>query len=847
MENNQKEIIVYKLAGQSSNLALGFLSAVAEKVGDSYIPLDSHNFCPSGKVFVTHGYDEIDARYKENELFKVIVKETEFKFDDDIKSDKNCEYVTKASEAANLKPREMVEVISCPLPNPNSMILNTSETPSTVYVYVNDGGTCYGPFKWALENEGQVVLKKLDSPLPGKGKGLSNGTLYTASFKDLKKYSMKCDINHRERVYFESMADLHNDAALEKMDYFSDEDIVSNFIKLSKEIGFSGKKIDLAYLEINVKKHPKHSHKASIDKLALLKDIANDQILFRKEVIDEFGKFFKSELGEAITKAYINVNKDAYLTQIRDDYRAKLENEFIERTNEIEKLIEKISINKQELVDLGRDIEARNKIKINTNILGSLKENDDLDAKISQKEEQLKTLNEQIKPLLETYSVYSSMEEVEKELASTRVGIEYELKRKLQIQDEVGRLEALYNQDEDKLRTKLFEMKPFVEVINGNTGAPTKEMVKKVMQDVVYVETETDNAQNIIKHIEHGLRGENRNFSILDVINITVTLQQSFISFLAGLPGGGKTTLARLVAKIYGIQENRFLDVPVARGWTGQRDLIGFFNPISNKFQSSSTGMYEFLSALSDEAQDKDSNAPLSMVLLDEANLSPMEHYWSSFMGLTDSRGTEGLQLGDKHVQIPDNLRFISTVNYDSTTEYLSPRLIDRAPVIVLEPNTIITTSNQRVDEDTAPLIEVPISYKTMEKFFGLTDDIPEFVGPELTVYDAVKEVLEERNSELGKPVIISNRKEIAIRQYCNKARPLMREFSTDDDLLAIDYAILQLILPLLRGHGKSFGKRLEKLRDVLIDSDLDRSVSYMDTIISNGNADLNTYDFFCW
>ena len=74
-----------------------------------------------------------------------------------------------------------------------------------------------------------------------------------------------------------------------------------------------------------------------------------------------------------------------------------------------------------------------------------------------------------------------------------------------------------------------------------------------------------------------------------------------------------------------------------------------------------------------------------------------------------------------------------------------------------------------------------------------------------------------------------------------------MREFSTDDDLLAIDYAILQLILPLLRGHGKSFGKRLEKLRDVLIDSDLDRSVSYMDTIISNGNADLNTYDFFCW
>lgn len=846
METISKEIIVYKLGSQQSNLTLGFLRAVAEKVGDSYIPLNSNNFCPSGKVFVTHGYEEIDARYKDYELFKVMVKETEFR-SDELRSEKNCEYVTKFSESSNLKPREMVEIIPSALPDPNNMVVSVNSVPSTVYIYLNDAGVCYGPFKWVSENENHITLKKLDSPLPGKGKGLTSGSIYSASFKDLQKYSLKCPIADGDRVYFESMADLHNDNNLEKIDYFSDEDIVSNFVKLTKEIGFSGKKIDLAYLEVNVKKHPQHGHKASMDKLKLLKDISNDQVLFRKEVVDEFGKFFRSELGDEVTKAYINNNKETYLSQIRDDYRAKLEHEFVERSNEITRLKEKIALNKQELVDLGRDIEERNKIKINTNILGVLKENDDLDANIAQKEERLSTLNEQIKPLLEKYCSYSSMDEMEKELDNIKIGIEYELKRKLQIKDEVKRQESLYNQEEDKLRTKLFEMKPFVEVINGNTGAPTKGQVKNVSQEVVYIETASDNAQNIIKHIEHGLKEENRNFSILDVINITVTLQQSFISFLAGLPGGGKTTLARLVAKIYGIQENRFLDVPVARGWTGQRDLIGFFNPISNKFQSSSTGMYEFLRSLSDEAQDKDSDAPLSMILLDEANLSPMEHYWSSFMGLTDSRGSEGLKLGDKQVQIPDNLRFISTVNYDSTTEYLSPRLIDRAPVIVLEPNTIITTSNQLIDEDTTPLIEVPISYKTMEKYFGRTDDIPEFVGPELTIYDEVKAVLEERSSELGKPVIISNRKEIAIRQYCNKARPLMREFSTDDVLLAIDYAILQLILPLLRGHGKSFGKRLEKLREVLVDSELDRSVNYLDTIISNGNAELYTYDFFCW
>lgn len=31
-----------------------------------------------------------------------------------------------------------------------------------------------------------------------------------------------------------------------------------------------------------------------------------------------------------------------------------------------------------------------------------------------------------------------------------------------------------------------------------------------------------------------------------------------------------------------------------------------------------------------------------------------------------------------------------------------------------------------------------------------------------------------------------------------------MRTYSDDDDLLAIDYAILQLILPQIRGNGKS-------------------------------------------
>ena len=214
-------------------------------------------------------------------------------------------------------------------------------------------------------------------------------------------------------------------------------------------------------------------------------------------------------------------------------------------------------------------------------------------------------------------------------------------------------------------------------------------------------------------------------------------------------------------------------------------------------------------------------------------------------MGLTDPKESKKLTLGDNQIQIPENLRFIATVNYDSTTEYLSPRLIDRSPIIVLEPNSITAGLDKDIDEEYA--LEMPIPYEIMEKCFGRTKNTPEFVENEHRIYERIRKVLEERNSELGKPIIISSRKEIAIRQYCNKARPLMRESSIDDKLSALDYAVLQMILPLLRGHGRNFSKRLSLLREVLSEEELDRSVNYLDTVISNGNADLNTYDFFCW
>ncbi len=73
-------------------------------------------------------------------------------------------------------------------------------------------------------------------------------------------------------------------------------------------------------------------------------------------------------------------------------------------------------------------------------------------------------------------------------------------------------------------------------------------------------------------------------------------------------------------------------------------------------------------------------------VLLDEANLSPIEYYWADFMNICDSDSRfSKITLGNNiQLKIPPTLRFMATINNDDTTERLSPRLIDRAAMIRL-------------------------------------------------------------------------------------------------------------------------------------------------------------------
>jgi hypothetical protein len=168
---------------------------------------------------------------------------------------------------------------------------------------------------------------------------------------------------------------------------------------------------------------------------------------------------------------------------------------------------------------------------------------------------------------------------------------------------------------------------------------------------------------------------------------------------------------------------------------------------------------------------------------------------------------------------------------------------VDRAPVLVMESSNM---SFDETDLSEEKMIALPLSVVEMNKLFGLAKNPPAFQDDEKEIFNKVRDILAHPNLDEGRPLSISLRKEIVIRQYCAQAGSLMRSFGCDD-FKALDLAILQHVLPQVRGSGQKFAKRLTKLKQECDDSGLKSSANYLERMLAYGETELHSYDFFCW
>ncbi|WP_165047437.1 MULTISPECIES: AAA family ATPase [unclassified Adlercreutzia] len=347
--------------------------------------------------------------------------------------------------------------------------------------------------------------------------------------------------------------------------------------------------------------------------------------------------------------------------------------------------------------------------------------------------------------------------------------------------------------------------------------------------------------QNIVSSLDVGAC---REVASEDVANLMVCIMSGNITVLSGLPGTGKTSLAEAVAGALGLRQDgarRFTRINVEQGWTSHRDYIGYYNPLTGALQATDQAVMDDILLLDGECRAADGQAlPPHLILLDEANLSTMENYWSPFIANSDDALAKPTALnmqGGESLLVPASVKWLATVNFDHTTEALSPRFLNRAWVVDTGATESVAPSfGEAMRRGSGFGEERAYSYGRLMAAFGPTGNRIEPSQRELL--ERVFSVCAEHRAP------VSWRCQQAIARYVSTATPLMRALKTKGEPRVVDYAVAQRVLPSINGMGEVTRRLLEELKKAS-EKTLPKTCRLVTHMLDQGNDD-GFYQFFC-
>ena len=221
-------------------------------------------------------------------------------------------------------------------------------------------------------------------------------------------------------------------------------------------------------------------------------------------------------------------------------------------------------------------------------------------------------------------------------------------------------------------------------------------------------------------------------------------------------------------------------------------------------------------------------------VLLDEANLSPIEFYWSNFNYYCDDPTHQVVSYsnGEKY-EFGSELKFLATINYDQTTADLSPRFLDRAWVISMNPVSVDAIVTGLADDSIVKNNSEVISLKVLNDIFDW-HNVKDKKMNQITknrldrIIDKMKE---------GRHTISARSIHLISHYY------LVAEMFMSSKEVALDYAISQKILPCINGNGKQYKEFLNGLMTICKENQLNRSASIVSKILEKSEHEF--YSFF--
>jgi hypothetical protein len=259
--------------------------------------------------------------------------------------------------------------------------------------------------------------------------------------------------------------------------------------------------------------------------------------------------------------------------------------------------------------------------------------------------------------------------------------------------------------------------------------------------------------------------------------------------------------------------------ISVRSDWTDNNELLGYYNLIEKKYHVPS--FLEFVLTASNHPE-----FPF-FVILDEMNLSKVEHYFSDILSCSESRilkkegvfqekitlynGVETLETDSESfeninnkVEIPLNLFITGTVNIDESTYSFSSKVLDRANVIEFNDVDLIAYgSGESNDDNFFKLNEFPDfsrhSVPSKEHYDELDSTIKTYLID-------LNSILKKNNLHFGYRIV----NEIGL--FIKNTKLYIGE-DPETLIKALDYQLVQKVFPKLNGE---YATLEEPLREVL-------------------------------
>lgn len=774
-------------------------------------------FKKTGYLIVKSEYFKIYENFESTEFFTLDFEEDKSFIE---YSSQSLKYMSKDGNANSAKKLPL-------LINDNIDLILEEKQISLPYsghrfVFIKDDNTIYGPLSIQQINEfdDYNILDFYEysiQPMPVSFFNLDENyenVIFTFNYEDINDYIIfnRYGKNDQSELYISNLKHLISDVSYNNFILNeSDEDIIS-LVNRQLPGSFKDKKEWVAPLA-DENQITKERFKRYLE----LQDKSEKWLNFIENYISE--DYLNTPKGKLEIQKFFEKNEELYLEEFREKLKDKILNEFNEES-------EKLKETRIEKEKLSTEIEK-------------LKNEEDL---VKSKSEKLQKINEDVENACIKLNLLNNIESLRQQEEEQDVKLGDTLSKVRKYKEQLEQLMDQYSKEsEATMHKKLLDLKPYVEALNGYSPKTIEENSILEFEPPKFHEKEL-NLDSLISELNDYLKKNNRIIKPEDILNHITCIQQGFMTIFLGLPGVGKTSLATLYSQFLTTKET-FIEIPVSRGWNSRKNLLGFFNPINRVYQNDEYGFAELLNKY------HKGHIPQSipaMALLDEANLSPMEHYWSDFISISD-RNTKNRFISkqgqnDEKISIPSGFRFISTVNNDHTTEMLSPRLIDRA--------ALVRINYSKPNEDTLDIYKSTQELILPEKIYS-QDSLhnifypqkPEYNRNEQKILSEIINVLNDEKSDFGKITPISPRKLNSILNYCHVTRTIFFDL-TGNQLLNLDYAILQHVLPLINGQGSKYENRLEALLKVLEERNLMKSFKELNNIISLGQ-DYKTFTFF--